>query len=102
SGSGLIILMHGDREVSTKELARFLDVKQVKPCDAKKAEKLTGYIFGGTSPFGTRTRLPIFAETSIFGLSTIFINGGKQGFIIEIKPAALTSSLEITEVNAAV
>jgi len=87
----LIVLMHGDREVSTKNLARHLGVKSVEPATADKATKVTGYQFGGTSPFGTRMKLEIYAERSIFELDRIFINGGKRGFLVEIDPSALRS-----------
>jgi len=86
---GLIVLMHGDKEVSTKNLARHLGVKAVEPVTPDKASKLTGYLVGGTSPFGTRTNLPVFAEKTIFGLDRIFINGGKRGFLVEIEPSVL-------------
>lgn len=85
----LIVLMHGDREVSVKNLARHIGVKSVEPATPERASKLTGYIFGGTSPFGTLTLLPIFIEATIFDLNLIFINGGKRGFLIEIKPDVL-------------
>lgn len=75
----LIVLMHGDLEVSTKELARALGVKSVSPCDPATAEKHTGYQVGGTSPFGTRKPLPVYAERTIFDLPKIIINGGKRG-----------------------
>src|SRR6476620_10894462 len=82
----LIVLMHGDREVSTKNLARQIVVKSVEPASADRATKWTGYIFGGTSPFGTKTRVPVYVESSIFDLDKIFINGGKRGFLVEIAP----------------
>jgi len=88
---GLIVLMHGDKEVSTKSLARHLGVKAVEPVTPDKASKLTGYLVGGTSPFGTRTTLPVFAEKTIFELDRIFINGGKRGFLVEIEPNVLRS-----------
>src|SRR5690606_26981477 len=72
----IIVLMHGDREVSTKNLARQIGVKFAEPMTAEKATKATGYIFGGTSPFGLRTAMPIYAESTIFDLSRIYINGG--------------------------
>jgi len=98
----LLVLMHGDREVSTKQLARIIDVKQVTPCDANTAQRHTGYQFGGTSPFGTRHPLPVYAEKTIFGLQKIYINGGKRGFIIEINPHDLRTVLQITEVETAI
>jgi Cys-tRNA(Pro) deacylase len=101
SGAGLIVLMHGDREVSTKELARILSQKKVTPCDAKKAEKLTGYLFGGTSPFGTKSKMPVYVEESILACGKIFINGGKRGFIVEINPDDLRLAFDIQAVNVA-
>jgi Cys-tRNA(Pro) deacylase len=98
----LLVLMHGDREVSSKQMARIIGVKQVTPCDARNALRYTGYQFGGTSPFGTRHRLPVYAEKTIFDLPTIYINGGKRGFIIEVNPSDLRGSLEIVEIEAAI
>jgi Cys-tRNA(Pro) deacylase len=97
----LIVLMHGDREVSTKNLARHIGVKSVEPASADRATKWTGYIFGGTSPFGTKTRVPVYVESSIFDLDKIFINGGKRGFLVEIGPDALRS-LDISKVEVAI
>lgn len=97
----LIVLMHGDREVSTKNLARYLGVKSVEPASAERATKWTGYMFGGTSPFGTRTQLPVYVEKTIFDLDKIYINGGKRGFLVEIAPADLRS-LDISEVEIAI
>ena len=85
----LIVLMQGDREVSTKNLARYLGVKSVEPASADRATKWTGYMFGGTSPFGTKTTMPVYVERTIFNLQSIFINGGKRGFLVEIPPNAL-------------
>src|SRR5215210_3214590 len=82
----LIVLMHGDREVSTKGLARTLNVKSVQPCRPETAQKHTGYMVGGTSPFGTRAQLPVYVERTIFALPKIYINGGKRGFLVEIEP----------------
>lgn len=97
----LIVLMHGDREVSTKNLARFIGVKTVEPASPEKASKLTGYLVGGTSPFGTRTKMPIYVERTIFDLGVIYINGGKRGFLIEISPEVL-QSLDPIEVEVAI
>lgn len=96
-----IVLMHGDREVSTKNLARHLKVKSVEPATPEKVTKLTGYQVGGTSPFGARTTIPIYAEKTIFDLEKIYINGGKRGFLVEIEPRVLTELLnaEIVEVG---
>ena len=98
----LIILQHGDFQVSTKELARFLNVKTVAPASPEQANKLTGYLIGGTSPFSTKTKIPIYAEETIFDLEKIYINGGKRGFLIEIEPRALEEVLNIKKVEAAV
>ncbi|PYS96297.1 MAG: Cys-tRNA(Pro) deacylase, partial [Acidobacteria bacterium] len=89
----LIVLMHGDREVSTKQLARALGVKSVHPCDFAQAQKHTGYLVGGTSPFGTRAHLPVYVERTIFELPVIYINGGKRGFLVEIEPRVLREVL---------
>ncbi len=93
-GAGLIVLMHGDMEVSLKNLARQIDAKQVTPCTPKTAEALTGYQTGGTSPFGTRKPMAVYIEKSILSLGQIYINGGKRGFLIEIKPSDLTRVLK--------
>ncbi len=98
----LIVLMHGDFEVSTRQMARILGVKAVSPCDERTATRLTGYQFGGTSPFGTRTALPVYVEKSIFDLSRILINGGKRGFLVEIDPQALRMAFPVTEVEVAI
>jgi Cys-tRNA(Pro) deacylase len=91
----LIVLMHGDREVSTKNLARHVGVKSVEPATAVKATKWTGYMFGGTSPFGTRNPMPVYVERTIFELDKIYINGGKRGFLVEIDPAALQTLMVV-------
>jgi Cys-tRNA(Pro) deacylase len=97
----LIVLMHGDREVSTKNLARHLGVKTVEPAAAERAAKWTGYMLGGTSPFGTKTKLPVYVEKTIFDLEKIYINGGKRGFLVEIDPIEL-KTLDIKEVEVAI
>ncbi len=97
-----IVLMHGDCEVSTKQLARLLNVKTVAPCDERTATRITGYQLGGTSPFGTRTTLPVYVERSIFDLPGILINGGRRGFLVEIAPQALRSVLTVIEVDVAI
>src|SRR5690606_32705911 len=89
----LLVLMHGDYEVSTKQLARVLDVKRVEPVDAARAEKYTGYQVGGISPFGTRMALPVYVEGSVLTFERIYINGGKRGFLMEIAPSVLRSVL---------
>jgi len=98
----LIVLMHGDREVSTRELARTIGVKSVSPCDPSDAQKHTGYQVGGTSPFGTRKPLTVYVERSILDLPRIFINGGKRGFLVSIDPSHLRGSLAIREVTVAI
>jgi Cys-tRNA(Pro) deacylase len=98
----LIVLMHGDREVSTKELARMLGVKSVTPCDPAIAQKHTGYQVGGTSPFGTRKPLDVYAEKTIFELPVIYINGGKRGFLVSMSSTDLRRALKIAEVAVAI
>ncbi len=83
----LIVLMHGDREVSTKNLARQIGAKTVSPCAPEAAQKHTGYLVGGTSPFGTRKSLPVYLERSIANLDRIYINGGRRGFLVSVAPA---------------
>ena len=100
--SPLIVLMHGDCEVSTKQLARALGVKQITPCTEAAVTRLTGYLTGGCSPFGTRTRIPVYAEATIFALPSILINGGKRGFLVEIAPKDILRVLDVTEVHTAV
>ena len=96
-----LVLMHGDREVSTKNLARQIGAKAVEPCDAAVAERHTGYQVGGTSPFGTRKELPVYVEASILDLPRIYINGGKRGFLVALAPADLVRVLSPTTVEAA-
>jgi Cys-tRNA(Pro) deacylase len=98
----LLVLMHGDCEVSTKQMARLLGVKSVETCDEKTAFKNTGYVFGGTSPFGTRLPLPVYVEKSIFELPSILINGGKRGFLVEIDSQKLREALPVIEVEVAI
>lgn len=97
----LVVLMHGDRQVSTKNLARQIGARSVEPATPERASKYTGYLVGGTSPFGTRMRMPVYAEASIFELERICINGGKRGFLVEIDPKVLRDVLSITEVEVA-
>jgi Cys-tRNA(Pro) deacylase len=97
-----LVLMHGDREVSAKELARTIGAKRAEPCDERTAQRYTGYQFGGTSPFGTRSALPVYVERSIFGLPHIYINGGKRGFLVAIDPADLRKAFPLTEVSVAI
>jgi len=101
-GDPLIVLMHGDREVSTKHLARQIDRKSVEPCDPEIAQKYTGYLVGGTSPFATRRTLPVFAERTILQLERLYINGGRRGFLVSLAPADLVRVLEPTLVDVAI
>jgi Cys-tRNA(Pro) deacylase len=98
----LLVVMHGDCEVSTKQLARLLGVKTVAPATEAAVEKHTGYLPGGVSPFGTRHRLPVYVEATIFELERIYINGGKRGLLVEIAPSLLASVLDATRVSVAV
>jgi Cys-tRNA(Pro) deacylase len=98
----VIVLMHGDREVSTKSLARALDRRSIKPCDPKTAERHTGYRVGGTSPFGTRRPIPVCLQLSVAELETIYVNGGSRGFLVGMSPAELTRVLRPTMVDVAV
>jgi len=100
--SPLIILMHGDRQVSTKELARAIGVKAVSPCSPDTANRHTGYLVGGTSPFGTRKTMPIYMEETILELPVIYINGGKRGFLVEISPRDVASILKTELVRVAI
>ena len=100
SGQPLIILEHGDCQVSTKQLARALGIKRVTPCTEAAAQRHTGYQVGGISPFGTRKPLPVYAEKSIFDLDRFYLNGGKRGFLIEITPGELVEALGVKTVEA--
>ena len=97
----LLVLMHGDCEVSTKQLARELGVKAVEPASVATVEHATGYMPGGVSPFGTRTALPVCVESSIFALDRLLVNGGRRGFLVEISPAELRRLFTPREVNVA-
>lgn len=98
----LIVLMHGDREVSTKALARELGVKRIEPCKPEVAERHTGYRVGGTSPFGTRRRMPVYMEASIAELPQIYINGGSRGFLVGIAPQVVVDLLAPRAVSVAI
>jgi Cys-tRNA(Pro) deacylase len=98
----LLVLMHGDREVSTKQLARQTGRKTISPCDADAAQRYTGYMVGGTSPFGTRRALPVFVERSILELPAVYINGGRRGLLVRIAPTEITRVLGAVAVDAAV
>ena len=94
TGQPLIVLMHGDREVSTKELARDLGVRSIRPCTPDAANRHTGYLVGGTSPFATKKPLPVCMESSILELSRIYLNGGKRGFLVGIDPQEVAKLLD--------
>lgn len=98
----LIILMHGDREVSTKALARSIGTKSINPCRPEVAQKHSGYKVGGTSPFGTRKKMPIYMEKTILDLETIFINAGRQGLLARMSPTELVRILHPIVVNVAI
>lgn len=98
----LICLMHGDREISTKQLARIVGVKSIAPCEPATASRHTGYFCGGTSPFGTRKKLPIYAEETIFDLPKFYINGGRRGMMVEITPEVLDKVLHPIRVHVAI
>jgi Cys-tRNA(Pro) deacylase len=97
----LIVLMHGDREVSTKQLARQIGRRSVEPCAPAVAERHTGYMVGGTSPFGTRKALPVFVERSILQLDCVYVNGGRRGFLVALAPAEFVRVLGATPVDVA-
>lgn len=98
----LIVLMHGDREVSTKQLARALQVKSVAPCEPKVADRHSGYQVGGTSPFGTRRAMDVYAEESLFELDRIYINAGHRGLLVRLDSKDLHKALKINLVHVAI
>ena len=98
----LIVLMHGDKEVSTKELARIIGVKRISPCLPDIARKHSGYMVGGTSPFGTRKTMPVYMEETIRDFPKIYINGGKRGYLVGIDPKELLRVLNPTLVKVAI
>jgi len=97
----LIVLMHGDRKVSTKNLARQIGCKSVEPCKPEVASRHSGYMVGSTSPFGTRKAMPVYVEESILALDRIYINGGRRGYLVGIAPAVLLAVLPGKAVNCA-
>ena len=97
----LIVLMHGDCKVSTKNLARNIGCKSVEPCKPEVASRHSGYLIGGTSPFGTKKTMPVYVEDSILELETIYINGGRRGYLVGIQPRVLTDVLAAKPVNCA-
>ena len=97
----LIVLMHGDRQVSTKQLARAIGAKTVEACRPEVAQRHSGYQIGGTSPFGLRKAMPVFVEQSVLVLPRILINGGRRGFLVGIAPGVLVDALGATPVSCA-
>ncbi|WP_338862687.1 Cys-tRNA(Pro) deacylase [Mycetohabitans rhizoxinica] len=97
----LIVLMHGDRTVSTKNLARQIGAKRIEPCRPDVANRHSGYLVGGTSPFGTRKPLPVYVERTILSLERIYLNGGRRGYLVSLAPAVLTALLAATPVDCA-
>lgn len=98
----MVILMHGDCQVSTKQMARELGVKSVSPCKPEVAEKHSGYQVGGTSPFGTRKKMPVYIEKTILELDRIFINGGRRGYLVSLSPQELIRVLKPVLVNVGI
>jgi Cys-tRNA(Pro) deacylase len=98
----MVVLMHGDREVSTKALARQLGKRSIQICRPEVATRHSGYQVGGTSPFGTRKAMPVYVERSILALPRIYVNGGSRGFLVGIDPGELVRVLEATPVDAAI
>jgi len=97
----LIVLMHGDKTVSTKNLAREIGVKHVEPCKPEVAQRHSGYQVGGTSPFGIRKAMPIYVEAGVLALPCIYINGGRRGYLVGLAPAVLTQLLAARAVHCA-
>jgi Cys-tRNA(Pro) deacylase len=97
----LIVLMHGDNEVSTKSLAREIGAKSVVPCTPDTAQRHSGYLVGGTSPFGLRKPMPVFVEASVADLPVVYVNGGRRGFLIGLAPDVLTHHLLAKPVRCA-
>jgi len=98
----LVVLMHGNRKVSTKNLARQIGAKSVEPCAPEVANRHSGYLVGGTSPFGTRRQMPVYIEETILGLPRIAINGGRRGYLVRIDPQICVELLEARPVQCAI
>lgn len=99
-GKALIIVMHGDKQVSTKNLAREIGVKKIQPCTHETANRNSGYLIGGTTPFATRKTMPVYVESTLMNYDQIYINGGKRGMLLKINPKVLTEKLNAKLVNA--
>jgi Cys-tRNA(Pro) deacylase len=97
----LIVLMHGDKQVSTKNLARAIGAKSVEPCKPEVAQRHSGYLVGGTSPFATRKAMPVYVEASVLDLPDLLINGGRRGYLLGLKPAVLVAELGAQPVHCA-
>ncbi|OEZ47605.1 Cys-tRNA(Pro)/Cys-tRNA(Cys) deacylase YbaK [Janthinobacterium sp. MP5059B] len=97
----MIVLMHGDCKVSTKNLARAIGCKSVEPCKPEVAQRHSGYMIGGTSPFGTKKAMPVYVEESILALERIYINGGRRGFLVSLAPQVLVDLLQAKPVQCA-
>lgn len=102
AGKPLVVLMHGDLEVSTKELAKALQTGSIRPCSERDAERHSGYMVGGISPFGLRKVLPVYVEATILELEKIYINGGRRGLLVELSPLELTRLLDAVPVKCGV
>ena len=100
-GEPLLVLMHGDRQVSTKNLARAIGARSVEPCKPEVAQRASGYLIGGTSPFGTRKDMPVYVEETVLGLPRICINGGRRGFLVGLEPRVLVELLGARPVHCA-
>jgi Uncharacterized conserved protein len=100
-GEPLVVLMHGDRKVSTKELARAAGVKRIAPCKPETATRHSGYLIGGTSPFGTRKPMPVYLEKSVLELPRIYINGGRRGYLLGMDPREIVRVLSPVLVEVA-
>ena len=101
-GQPLIVLMHGDKQVSTKNLARAIGAKSIAPCKPEVAQRHSGYLVGGTSPFGIRKPMPVYVEASVLGLPGVLINGGRRGYLLELPPGVLLSVLGAQAVHCAI
>jgi Cys-tRNA(Pro) deacylase len=102
SRAPMIVLMHGDREVSTRQLARQANRKSIVPCEPAVAQKHTGYLVGGTSPFGTRKTMAVYMERSILNLDRVYVNGGRRGFLVALAPADIQRVLDAALVDVAI
>jgi len=98
----LIVLMHGDKQVSTKNLARAIGTKSVEPCTPEAAQRHSGYQVGGTSPFGTRKAMPVFVEATVLDLPAVLINGGRRGYLLGLAPSVLVALLGAKTVHCAI